>query len=158
MRHTIKIIVHLPAAFTSLSTTDARELMASFQSEHEGQYVTAKSKLTLKWSHARRIMRCSAPLVSHASFYLATIAQSITIQLRLHDNNNAKVGAGAREKSLSHDSVQSHTLLTLGVQCPRITVVVCVCVCVCVSGSIFPNSNESARKTYRLPQSCNCFI
>ena len=29
----------------------------------------------------------------------------------------------------------------------RITVVVCVC----VSGSIFPNSNESAKKTYNLP-------
>ena len=32
------------------------------------------------------------------------------------------------------------------------------CVCVCVSGSIFPNSDESARKTHGLPQLCNCLI
>ena len=35
---------------------------------------------------------------------------------------------------------------------------VCLCVCVCVSSSIFSNSNESAKKTYRLPQPCNCLI
>ena len=30
--------------------------------------------------------------------------------------------------------------------------------CVCVSGSIFPNSDESARKTYGSPQRCNQMI
>ena len=40
----------------------------------------------------------------------------------------------------------------------RVTIVLCVCVCVCVSGSTFPNSNESARKTYGSPQRCNRLI
>ena len=39
--------------------------------------------------------------------------------------------------------------------CACVCVSLCVCVCVCVSGLIFPNSNESAKKTYRSPQCCN---
>ena len=31
-------------------------------------------------------------------------------------------------------------------------------VCVCVSGSIFPNSNESAKKSYGSPQCCSRLI
>ena len=40
--------------------------------------------------------------------------------------------------------------------CRKVTVAVCVCVC--VSGSILPNSNESAKKTYKSSQHCNCLI
>ena len=35
----------------------------------------------------------------------------------------------------------------------RVTVVGCACVCVRFD---FPNSNESAKKTYGLPQHCSC--
>ena len=40
--------------------------------------------------------------------------------------------------------------------CRRVTVVGYVCVC--VSSSIFPNSNESAKKTYGSPQLCGRLI
>ena len=42
MGHTIKIILHSPAAFHSPCSTDARELAASFQSEQinvKGNYM-----------------------------------------------------------------------------------------------------------------------
>ena len=50
-------------------------------------------------------------------------------------------------------------LLTLGAHAPQgYSSWVCVCVCVCVSSSIFPKSNELARKTYGSPQRCNRLI
>ena len=56
--------------------------------------------------------------------------------------------------SLSHH-ISIDQWLTLGAHVPQ---GYSICVCVCVSGSIFPNSNKSAKKTYGLPQRCNRFI
>ena len=44
--------------------------------------------------------------------------------------------------------------------CRRVAVAVfvCVCACVCVSGSIFPNSYKSVKKTYGSSQRCNRLI